>query len=43
MYGCETWSVTIRNLENRLLKRMFVPEKEQLDSLIYIFNEVIGK
>ena len=36
MYGCETWSVTLREerrlrvFENRVLKRIFVPKRDEV-------------
>jgi len=36
LYGCETWSVTLREkrsltvFENRVLRRIFVPKRDEL-------------
>jgi hypothetical protein len=33
LYGCETWSVTLREedvFENRVLRRIFRPKKEEV-------------
>ena len=36
LYGCETWSVTLREerrlrvFENRVLKKKFVPKREEM-------------
>jgi hypothetical protein len=30
LYGCETWSLTLRVFENRVLRRIFGPKKDEL-------------
>jgi hypothetical protein len=29
LYGCETWSLTLRVFENRVLRRIFGPKREE--------------
>jgi hypothetical protein len=39
LYGCETWSVTLREerrlrvLENRVLRRMFGPKRDEVTGM----------
>jgi hypothetical protein len=30
LYGCETWSLTLRVFENRVLRRIFRPKREEV-------------
>jgi hypothetical protein len=42
MYGCETWSLTLREeqrlrvCENRVLRRIFGPEREETTCIVHI-------
>ena len=29
-HGCETWSLTLRGFENRVLRRVFVPKRDEI-------------
>jgi hypothetical protein len=29
LYGCETWSLTLREFENRVLRRIFGPKRDE--------------
>jgi hypothetical protein len=45
MYGCETWSVTLREehrltvFQNRVLRRIFGPKREEGGSWIKLHND----
>jgi hypothetical protein len=47
LYGCETWSLTLREehglrvFENRVLRRVFGPEKEEDESRTKLHNDEI--
>jgi hypothetical protein len=30
LYGCETWSLTQREFENRVLRRIFGPKRDEV-------------
>jgi hypothetical protein len=30
LYGCETWSLTLRGFENRVLRRIFVRKRDEV-------------
>ena len=30
LYGCETWSLTLRGFKNRVLRRIFVPKRDEV-------------
>jgi hypothetical protein len=30
LYECETWSLTLRVLENRVLRRLFEPKRDEV-------------
>jgi hypothetical protein len=30
LYGCETWSLTLRVIENRVLRRIFGPKRDEV-------------
>jgi hypothetical protein len=30
LYGCETWSLTLRVFENRVLRRIFGPKRDEV-------------
>jgi len=39
LYGCETWSVTLRVFENRVLMRIFGPKREEDESWGKLHND----
>jgi hypothetical protein len=39
LYGCKTWSLTLRVFENRVLRRIFEPKTEQERSLRKLHND----
>jgi hypothetical protein len=39
LYGCETWSLTLRVFESRVLRRIFVPERDENGSWRKLHND----